>query len=171
MVFLKYLRRELRLWLRQAAVMSAGLGIAVGAGLLITAGPASAAQSGASHAAAHASQVGRRCHIRVPSGGGTIRLRCCPPQIRRGPGRPFTVNCCPAPVPPPWTGRQVVPGCCPAQLPVPPGHPGPVRVQCCLAPVPPPWRHFPVHIQPGGPARHYPVPMPVRCVVGIGHGG
>ncbi|MGH3406920.1 MAG: hypothetical protein ACRDRJ_31105, partial [Streptosporangiaceae bacterium] len=40
------LRHELRLRLRQAAVLSAGLGIAVGAGLLTTAGPASAARAG-----------------------------------------------------------------------------------------------------------------------------
>src|ERR1700733_10867082 len=93
------LRRELRLRLRQAAVLSADLGIAVGAGLLTTAGPAGAAPASAGPPAAGASPVvagGPRSHPALPRGRGTVRwTRCCPPRIQRGPGRQITVNCCP----------------------------------------------------------------------------
>jgi hypothetical protein len=166
------LRRELRL--RQAAVLSAGLGIAVGAGLLTTAGPASAAPAAVGHAAMHASQAGRGgrgCEIRIPArGGGRERGRCCPPTVRR-PGFSITVRCCLSPVPP-GHGRTVVAGCCPAPVLV--RHGGPVTVRCCPGPIPAPlpWRHGKIRVSPGG-VRRGPPPPPVRCRVHIkpGQGG
>ena len=167
------LRRELRLRLRQAAILSAGLGIAVGAGLLTTAGPASAAPAAAGHAATHASQAsrgGRVCEIRIPArGGGRERGRCCPTIMRR-PGFSVTVRCCVAPVPP-RHGRWVVAGCCPAPVLV--RHGGPVTVRCCPAPPPRLWRHCKVRVSPGGVIRRCLAPPPLRCRVHIkpGQGG
>jgi hypothetical protein len=168
------LRRELRLRLRQAAVLSAGLGIAVGAGLLTTAGPASAAPAAAGHAAVPTSQAGRGgrgCEIRIPARGGVReRGRCCPTIVRR-PGYSITVRCCLGPVPK-RHGRPIVAGCCPAPVLV--RHGGPVTVRCCpaLTPVPPPWRHCKVRVSPGA-IRRCPAPPPVRCRIHIkpGQGG
>ena len=169
------LRRELRLRLRQAAVLSAGLGIAVGAGLLTTAGPAGAAPASAGHLAARTSPVGPggpRCHLRIPRGRGTVRwTRCCPPRIQRGPGRQITVNCCPPQIRLSRPGRTVVVGCCPGPMMVRPGHRGPVRMQCCPVRIPAPGRHCIVHIKPGGRGRHCPAPVLVRCKISTGHGG
>jgi hypothetical protein len=168
------LRRELRLRLRQAAVLSAGLGIAVGAGLLTTAGPAGAATAGASHLAARTSLAGPgspRCHLRIPRGRGTVRwTRCCPPRIQRAPGRQITVNCCPPQIRLSRPGRTVVVACCPAPMRVLWRHRGPVRVQCCPARIPPPARHCIVRIKPGGPGRRCPAPVLVRCKISIGQG-